>query len=59
MTPGGHGIGRRKDYEDIGPQRWRCGIAAWFVLLSAFVSSDLHAAVPTPCAHRLQARLRC
>jgi murein L,D-transpeptidase YcbB/YkuD len=44
MTPGGHGIGRRKDYEDIGPQRWRCGIAAMLVLLSAFVSSDLHAA---------------
>src|SRR5712671_8238023 len=44
MTLGGHGIGRRKVYQGIGPQRWRCGIAAMLVLLSAFVSSGLHAA---------------
>src|SRR6266404_5222610 len=44
MTPGGHGIGRRKVYQSIGPQRPRCGIAAMLLLLSAFVSSDLHAA---------------
>src|SRR6266403_6024757 len=44
MTLGGHGIGRREVYQGIGPQRRRCGIAAMLVLLSAFVSSDLHAA---------------
>jgi len=44
MMPGGQRIGRRKEYEDIGPQRPRCGIAAMLVLLSAFASSDLLAA---------------
>jgi hypothetical protein len=39
MMPGGQRIGRRKEYEDIGPQRPRCGIAAMLVLLSAFASS--------------------
>jgi len=53
MMPGGQRIGRRKEYEDIGPQRPRCGIAAMLVSCLPSPVPTFSPPVPTLCAHRL------